>query len=78
MNLENIINANEEIVYSKKMAKELVELFSQFDKKKSEKIDSCASTLVFKIDLDSQKRKLASATFVEIDFVLNVVKENQG
>nr|CDL67050.1 unnamed protein product [uncultured bacterium] len=61
--LEKIINANEEIVYSKKMAKELVELFSQFNEKKSEKIDNCASTLVFKIDLDSQKRKLASANF---------------
>lgn len=61
--LEKIINLNEEIVFSKKMSKELVDLFGQFDEKKSEKIDNCASTLVFKIDLDSQKRKLASANF---------------
>ena len=61
--LENIVNENEEILVSKKNAKEIVDIFKTFDSKKANKIDNCASTLVFKMDLDSGKRKLASANF---------------
>lgn len=63
MDFEKIINKNEEIFYSKKMSNELVELFNHFDEKKADRIRNCASTLVFAINLDSQKRKLASANF---------------
>lgn len=66
--IEKIINSNEEISYSKKMSKELVELFELFDDKKANRIRKCADTLVFAIDLDSQKRKLASANFCKDRF----------
>lgn len=66
--MENIINRNEEILNSKKMAKEVVDLFRHFDEKQSKKIDNCASTLVFQFDMNSGQRKLASANFCHNKF----------
>ena len=61
--IEDMIDTNEDIVYSKKMSKELVGLFYEFDESRAVKIADCASALVFQIDLESGKRKLASANF---------------
>ena len=66
--MQSIINENEDVVYNKKISRELVDLFNQFDEKKANRIDDCASTLIFKMDLDTGNRKLVSANFCQDRF----------